>query len=116
MRTAILVTCAPALLLLLSCKSDDKDPVTEQCETICTVDAAHACASRQSECILDCRSYGTKAQQYGGPKCATCVIGTYEYVVDPGGQCGKTAFVHKAELTPECIGSCLAPDGGAAGL
>ena len=116
MRTAIIGTgLLLASLLAASCASND-DPITTKCQSICKLDPSAPCAARQNDCILDCRSYATKAQTFGGPKCSDCVAGTYVYVVDPTGKCNATGFTHQPELSQDCYSSCVKPDGAASGL
>jgi len=102
-----------ALLLSASCGSDDKDPITATCEKVCTLDPGNACASRRTQCIEECRSFGKNAQTFGGPKCADCVCGSFVPAVSAG-QCN--GFTHEPELSATCRSSCLSPDGGASGL
>jgi hypothetical protein len=118
MRTALIrITLLSALLPGISCSSEpEKDPITKKCETVCALDPSHPCAVQQADCITDCRSYGTKAQAFGGPACGECVAGTYVYAVSQDGTCPPTGFAHKGELSPECFSSCVKPDGGTGGL
>lgn len=80
------------------------DPITATCERVCTVAIGSACVARQNDCIEECRSYGRIAQTKGGPNCAECVCGSYQYAVDAAGVC--RGFYHQGELTPACKSSC----------
>jgi hypothetical protein len=117
MRTfTILGSCLLlASLLCASCSSNDKDPITTACDNACKLDSSSPCASHVNDCVLDCRSWGTKYQTDFGTKCMECVVGSYQYIIT-GGTCGGggTVYVSKAvptDRTGACYSSCVKSDG-----
>lgn len=107
-------------LLCVNC-SEEVDPVEKRCNEVCALDSSHACFSRVTNCIADCKSLTYQAAQAArkemvtsdGEACALCVADQFEYSVSNQGECygiiKPTTFPD-----PNCISVCVEPDAGMA--
>jgi hypothetical protein len=116
MRTLIMLgSCFLAASLVASCSGGDEDPIKTACESACKLDSSSPCASFVNECVLDCRSWGTKYQTDFGTKCMQCVAASYQYIIQ-NGVCGGGGTVHVSHAQPtdrtgSCYTSCVKSDG-----